>query len=84
VPALLPQIGPGAHDQRHVPHPPTQGKVTLACDQTTPCGASTMHADFFNAWDQEELNRLVVNCINRVPPSKPRPDACQADPPVPG
>ena len=59
--------------------PEPSGKVTLSSG-----GASTMHADFFNAWDQEELNRLVVNCINRVPPSKPRPDACQADPPVPG
>jgi hypothetical protein len=32
-----------------------------------------MDAHFFNAWDQKGLNRLVVNCINRVPPSKPRP-----------
>jgi hypothetical protein len=52
------------------------GKVTLSSG-----GASTMHADFFNAWDQEELNRLVVTCINQVPPSKPRPDECQANPP---
>jgi hypothetical protein len=52
------------------------GKVTLSSG-----GASTMHADFFNAWDQEELNRLVVTCINQVPPSKPRPEECQANPP---
>jgi hypothetical protein len=52
------------------------GKVTLSSGD-----ASTMHADFFNAWDQEELNRLVVNCINKVPPSKPRPDDCKANPP---
>jgi hypothetical protein len=58
--------------------PTTPGKVTLSSG-----GASTMHADFFNAWDQEELNRLVVDCINKVPPSKPRPDDCQADPPPP-
>jgi len=25
---------------------------------------STMHADFFNAWDQTELERLVKRCIN--------------------
>ena len=58
--------------------PTTPGKVTLSSG-----GASTMHADFFNAWDQEELNRLVVSCINQVPPSKPRPDDCQAGPPPP-
>lgn len=52
------------------------GTVTLSSG-----GASTMHADFFNAWDQDELNRLVVTCINQVPPSKPRPDECQANPP---
>jgi hypothetical protein len=58
--------------------PEPSGQVTLSSG-----GASTMHADFFNAWDQEELDRLVVNCINKVPPSKPRPDDCQADPPPP-
>jgi hypothetical protein len=58
--------------------PEPSGNVTLSSG-----GASTMHADFFNAWDQEELDRLVVNCINKVPPSKPRPDDCQANPPPP-
>ena len=58
--------------------PEPSGQVTLSSG-----GASTMHADFFNAWDQEELDRLVVNCINKVPPSKPRPDDCQANPPPP-
>ena len=60
------------------PIPNTPGKVTLSSG-----GASTMHADFFNAWDQEELNRLVVSCINQVPPSKPRPEECQVNPPPP-
>jgi hypothetical protein len=58
--------------------PKPSGKVTLSSG-----GASTMHADFFNAWDQVELNHLVVSCINKVPPSKPRPDACQAGFPPP-
>lgn len=58
--------------------PEPSGQVTLSSG-----GASTMHADFFNAWDQEELDRLVVNCINKVSPSKPRPDDCQANPPPP-
>lgn len=55
------------------PLPTPQGEVTLSSG-----AASSMHADFFNAWNQEELNRLVVNCINKVPPSKPRPEECQS------
>jgi hypothetical protein len=51
------------------PHPHYPGKVTLSSG-----GTSTMHADSFNARDQKELNRLVVNCIHRVLPSKPRPN----------
>lgn len=41
-------------------------------------GSGHMHADFFNAWDQAKLNNLTENCINKVPPTKPRPDFCQA------
>ena len=58
--------------------PKPSGKVTLSSG-----GASSMHADFFNAWDQNRLDRLVVRCINHVPPSNPRPDECQANPPAP-
>ncbi len=53
--------------------PTTPGKVTLSSG-----GASTMHADFWNTWDQAELGRLVAKCINAVPPSKPRPEGCRA------
>jgi len=53
--------------------PSTDGQVTLSSGP-----ASSMHADFVNAWDQGELNRLVVSCINQVPPSKPRPADCKA------
>jgi hypothetical protein len=74
------------------PIPNTPGEVTLACNEDSPCGPSTMHADFFNAWDQEAplnlnppdgrsfggLNALVKHCINQVPPSKPRPEECQS------
>jgi hypothetical protein len=55
------------------PIPTPQGEVTLSSG-----AASTMHADFFNAWDQEALAGLVVRCINQVPPSKPRPEECQS------
>ena len=30
----------------------------------TPLRRHSAHADFFNAWDQEELAKLVHNCIN--------------------
>jgi Domain of unknown function (DUF1996) len=68
------------------PLPPPQdstsaspGEVTLACSETPPsCAASTMHADFFNAWNQERLEYFVKTCINRVPPSQPRPAECQS------
>jgi Domain of unknown function (DUF1996) len=41
------------------------GRVTLSSGD-----ASTMHADFWNTWDQTELKRLVVDCINNGTPSK--------------
>jgi Domain of unknown function (DUF1996) len=44
------------------PIPTTRGKPTLSS------GAySTMHADFFNAWDQAKLEDLVDRCINEAP-----------------
>jgi len=55
------------------PIPTTPGEVTLSSGD-----ASTMHADFFNAWNQEALRRLVVHCINKVPPWEPRPEKCQS------
>src|SRR5215210_5587371 len=39
---------------------------------------STMHVDFFNAWDQPKLEDLVARCINAGPFSamKPKPPDC--------
>jgi hypothetical protein len=53
--------------------PTTSGKVTLSSGP-----ASSMHADFWNTWDQAALKRLVVACINNVPPGEPRPEGCRA------
>lgn len=57
--------------------PTSAGKVTVSSGR-----ASTMHADFWNTWDQEApdvgLDALVKHCINEVPPSDPRPPECQA------
>jgi hypothetical protein len=52
--------------------PTTKGPVTLSSGDP-----STMHADFFNAWDQEALEDLVATCINGFDPSQPTlPDKC--------
>src|SRR5918995_4286252 len=58
--------------------PTTSGKVTLSSDHKGDPPGSTMHSDFWNTWDQAELERLVVECINNVPPSDPRPEECRA------
>jgi hypothetical protein len=56
------------------PIPPgTRGKVTLSSGEY-----STMHADFFNAWDQARLEHLVNTCLNNEPftASYPKPEEC--------
>jgi hypothetical protein len=55
------------------PIPTTSGRVTLSSGS-----ASTMHADFWNTWNQQQLEGLVQRCINAVPPSEPRPEECQS------
>jgi hypothetical protein len=65
------------------PIPTTPGTVTLSSGDV-----STMHADFWNTWDQDAplnepelrggLNALVKRCINEVPPSGPHPEVCRA------
>src|SRR5918994_5418296 len=56
------------------PIPTSTGTVTLSSG-----GASTMHADFLNAWKQGELDRLVKHCINdfTTPEARPRPEDCK-------
>jgi hypothetical protein len=51
--------------------PTTAGQVSLSSGT-----ASSMHSDFFDAWDPQVLKDLVVGCINKVGPSDPRPDYC--------
>jgi hypothetical protein len=69
------------------PMPTTSGMVVLSSGD-----ASTVHADFWNTWDQDEplnlnppdgrsyggLNALVKHCINEVPPDQVRPTECRA------
>jgi hypothetical protein len=51
--------------------PTTKGRVTLSSGT-----ASTMHSDFFDAWDPQALTDLVADCINKVGPSDTRPEHC--------
>jgi hypothetical protein len=56
------------------PIPPgTRGKVKLSSGAYT-----TMHTDFFNAWDQARLKHLVDTCLNNEPftTTNPKPDEC--------
>jgi hypothetical protein len=60
------------------PMPTTSGQVTLSSDHQGDLPGSSMHTDFWNTWDQTELETLVRECINGVPPTDPRPDECRA------
>ena len=65
----------------------TSGTVVLSSGD-----ASTIHADLWNTWNQDEalnlnpsepgryggLNALVKHCINEVPPDQTRPVECRA------
>ena len=51
--------------------PTTSGTVSLSSGT-----ASTMHSDFFDAWDRKTLESLVADCIRGVGPSDTRPDKC--------
>ena len=59
----------------HFPIPTASGKVRLSSG-----AASTIHADFFNAWDQQKLAALVRSCIKAYPFStkNPKPARCKA------
>jgi hypothetical protein len=54
------------------PIPTRTGKVTLSSGV-----ASSMHADFYNSFNQDTLGNLVKRCINDVAPSELRPEFCQ-------
>jgi hypothetical protein len=62
------------------PIPTTSGTLTLSSDeqQGAPPG-STMHADFFNAWDPGALTTLIDTCIKAAPftASNPKPSECK-------
>ena len=56
----------------------TSGTVKLSSDPQGAPPGSTMHADFFNAWDQQKLTTLVEDCINAYPfTAEPKPAYCR-------
>jgi Domain of unknown function (DUF1996) len=57
------------------PIPTTRGKPTLSSGEY-----STMHVDFFNAWQEGTLEDLVARCINEAPftSSNPKDADCGA------
>src|SRR5918992_767281 len=57
------------------PIPTTRGWPTLSSDHQGDAPGSTMHADFFNAWQEGALEDLVARCINAAPftSSNPKP-----------
>jgi hypothetical protein len=63
--------------------PSTKGVVTLSSDEPDDPPGSTMHADFFNAWDQAVLEDLVATCIRGFDPSEPiKPEECRVQKPT--
>jgi Domain of unknown function (DUF1996) len=60
------------------PIPGTRGTPTLSTASDTSGNYSTMHAGFFNAWDQARLKDLVDRCINAAPFTNrnPKPTDC--------
>jgi hypothetical protein len=53
------------------PIPTSKGTVKLSSGDAT-----SMHADFFNAWNQQTLQGLVTDCINTLWPVGSKPAKC--------
>jgi hypothetical protein len=73
-PSAHPTPVPQLHMNVRFPMPTTTGKVKLSSGDY-----STMHADFYNAWDATRLAELVGTCINAGPftASNPKPEDCK-------
>ena len=74
-PSTHPYPVPRLQTNLQFPIPTTKGTPTLSS------GAySTMHADFFNAWQEGTLEDLVARCINKAPftASNPKDADCGA------
>ncbi len=77
-PSTHPYPVPRLQTNFQFPMPTTRGKVKLSSDHPGDPPGSTMHADFFNAWQVGTLEDLVKRCINAGPftASNPKPQDC--------
>jgi hypothetical protein len=66
------------NDEGTFPAGPAGGAVTVSHGPDMWAGHDHMHADFWNTWDQGELEFLTRRCINQVDPDADRPERCQS------
>ena len=66
-PSTHPYPVPRLQTNFQFPMPITRGKVKLSSDHQGDPPGSTMHVDFFNAWQEGKLEDLVARCINAGP-----------------
>ena len=73
-PSTHPKPVPALTMNVRFPIPTTSGRVTLSSGSS-----STMHADFYNVWDQGALTGLIDRCIKAAPftASNPKPSECK-------
>jgi uncharacterized protein DUF1996 len=78
-PSTHPKPVPALTMNVRFPVPTTSGTVRLSSDHQGDPPGSTMHADFYNVWDQRALTRLINRCIKAAPftASNPKPSECK-------
>jgi Domain of unknown function (DUF1996) len=78
-PSTHPKPVPALTMNVRFPIPTTSGTVRLSSDHQGDPAESTMHADFYNVWDQRALTRLINRCIKAAPftASNPKPSECK-------
>ena len=74
-PVLLPQT----QIQLQYNLPDNSGPLTVAGNTGMHMEASSFHADFINAWDQERLKELVTLCLKQTKQDDRRPDVCRTN-----
>jgi Domain of unknown function (DUF1996) len=78
-PSTHPKPVPALTMNVRFPIPTTSGTVRLSSDDQGDPPGSTMHADFFNAWEKGALTGLIDRCIKAAPftASNPKPSECK-------
>jgi hypothetical protein len=78
-PSTHPKPVPALAMNVRFPIPTTSGTVRLSSDHQGDPPGSTMHADFFNAWEKGALTGLIDRSIKAAPftASNPKPSECK-------